>query len=503
MNQGLSSYHFSREALGALAEASSAIISTLELQIVLNRIAEAAASVVRTEASSVLLYDGRRGKLMFVAAVGGQGSGLIGKEFDAHLGIAGAVLQSGHPAEIPDVSRDERFYQGIDAKTDFHTRGLIAAPMIFRSQPLGVIEVLNPIEGAFAPGDMDLLRVFANLAAASVHNAKAHETLKKENLALRSSLQTSGNIVGSCKSVKDMLKLADRVAPTHSTVLLTGETGTGKEVLAKYVHNHSPRAAKPFVAVNCAALPDTLLESELFGHEKGAFTGAMAQHIGRFELADEGTLFLDEIGDISASTQVKLLRLLQERAFTRVGGTTTISCDVRIIAATNRDLKKAISEESFREDLFYRLNVFPIRLPPLRDRRDDIVPLAMHFAKSASAQLGVPTRGLSTEAMDLLTKYDWPGNIRELSNIIERAALLCDGPEILPVHLPPEIVSGPDGKESGQSAPRGLRANERAMIVQALRENRWNQSKAARALGVSRDNLRYRMKKYNITDEDV
>ena len=296
-----------------------------------------------------------------------------------------------------------------------------------------------------------------------------------------------------------MLQLADRVAPTNATVLLFGETGTGKEVLAKYIHNRSPRADKPFIAVNCAALPETLLESELFGHEKGSFTGATSQHTGRFELADNGTLLLDEIGDITASTQVRLLRLLQERAFTRVGGTKTISCDVRIIAATNRDLKRAIADGKFRDDLFYRLNVFPVTVPPLRQRRDDIPALVEHFTKLASVALGVEPREVSPEAMALLATYDWPGNIRELENVVERAVLLSDTPVLLSTHLPPEIISG---EPKPIPSDKGLWAAERAMIVKALEENNWNQSKAARTLGISRDNLRYRVKKYDI-DRDA
>ncbi|GAF83485.1 unnamed protein product, partial [marine sediment metagenome] len=302
-------------------------------------------------------------------------------------------------------------------------------------------------------------------------------------------------IIGSSPPVKQMLKLADRVAPTISTVLLIGETGTGKEVLAKYIHNASPRADKPFVAVNCAALPETLLESELFGHEKGAFTGAVSQHTGRFELADNGTLLLDEVGDMSGSTQVKLLRLLEERRFTRLGGTRTISCDVRIIAASNRDLKQAIAEDRFRDDLYYRLNVFPITLAPLRQRREDVPALVVHFAKRVSTELGVEPRSFSPEAMALLSTYHWPGNIRELANIVERTVLLSDGPELLSTHLPPEVISG---EQKPPPSQRSLWGRERTMIVRALEENQWNQSQAARALGISRDNLRYRVKKYNI-----
>jgi transcriptional regulator with GAF, ATPase, and Fis domain len=286
------------------------------------------------------------------------------------------------------------------------------------------------------------------------------------------------------------------VACSNATVLLLGETGTGKEVTARYIHNRSPRSERAFIGLNCAALTETLLESELFGHEKGAFTGATAQKIGRFELADGGTLFLDEIGDISASTQVKLLRVLEEREFVRVGGVKTVACDVRIIAATNRNLKEAVASGSFREDLFYRLNVFPVEVPPLRQRREDIPPLAEYFTRLASIDVGRPTR-LSDEAIAILTSHAWPGNIRELRNVIERAVLLCEGEEILPMHLPQEIA-GAAAEAMDAQGDSSLWGYERAMIVKALTENDWNQSKAARSLGISRDNLRYRVKKYKI-----
>jgi Nif-specific regulatory protein len=493
----IGSYSFHPESLRALAAASAAINSTLELDVVLNRIAECAASVMLAEASSVLTLDRRRNKLVFAAAVGEHGTALLGREFEAELGIAGHVLKSGKAENISDVSRSPEFFRGIDEQIRFKTRGLMAAPMVHQSDVIGVVEVLNHRDGGgFREADVPLLETFANLAACGIRNAQAHASLKKEKTAFRDSVLAARAMIGSSRAFREMLKLADRVAPTHATVLLVGETGTGKELLAKYVHNKSPRADKAFVAVNCAALPETLLESELFGHEKGAFTGAISQHIGRFELADNGTLFLDEIGEISASTQVKLLRLLQEKAFTRVGGTQTIACDVRVIAATNRDLKKGIAEGRFRDDLYYRLNVFPIDLPPLRDRREDITPLALHFATTAGTELGVRCHTVSLEALDLLTRYDWPGNIRELANVIERAVLLCDATEVLTAQLPPEITSMalPAASPEDQS----LRGRERAMIVEALQTHFWNQTKAAAALGISRDNLRYRVKKYNI-----
>jgi len=496
----LASHGFEVDSLRALAEASAVINSTLDLDDVLDAIADRAAAVMRAEAGSVLTYDRLRHRLVFAAAFGKRGAELIGKSFDANLGIAGHVLASGEPANIADVSQNPDFFKGIDQQSHFETRGLMAAPMIYRDQAVGVVEVLNRIDGDFGESDLQLLKVFANLAAIATRNAQRHLRLRRQTEALRGSVFDTSPIIGTAQPFRDTLKLADRVAPTQATVLLAGETGTGKEVLAKYIHSASPRASRAFVAVNCAALPETLLESELFGHEKGAFTGAVARHTGRFELADEGTLFLDEIGDISASTQVKLLRLLQERAFTRVGGTETISCDVRVLAATNRDLKALIARGTFREDLFYRLNVFPITMPPLRDRREDVPALAQHFARQAGLTLGVDVVCVSSEAIELLAAYDWPGNIRELANVVERAVLLADGPEVLPAHLPPEIATIRERRPD--AAKQGLRANERAMIVEALNESKWNQTAAAQALGITRDNLRYRIKKYNIKRDE-
>ncbi len=485
------------ESLRALAEASAVLNSTLDLETVLERIAGCAALVMQAEAASVLTLDRRRNKLIFSAATGPQGDDLVGKEFNADLGIAGKVLETGGALRVDDVASNPSFFDGIDAVSHYQTRGLLAAPMVYKSETIGVVEVLNRHGGSFNDSDLELLRTFANLAACAARNAQAHQNLRRENLALRGSVQAGPRIVGQSEPLKQVIELADRVASTAATVLVLGETGTGKEMLARYIHAASPRAAKPFVAVNCAALPETLLESELFGHEKGAFTGAVNQHVGRFELADEGTLFLDEIGDISASTQVKLLRVLQERTFVRVGGTKTISTDVRVITATHRDLKKAISDGRFREDLYYRLNVFPITLPALRERREDVVELAGHFATLAAHTLGTRLRSFASETAAALTAYDWPGNIRELANVIERAALMCDGPAILPSHLPPEIT-GLRRPPPAADAPPSLWDHEREMIVKALEENRWNQSKAARALGISRDNLRYRVRKYGI-----
>lgn len=308
-----------------------------------------------------------------------------------------------------------------------------------------------------------------------------------------------GKMVGQSDAMKEVALLIRQVAKTNATVLITGESGTGKEVAAVEIHKASDRADKPFVAVNCAALPEQLLESELFGHEKGAFTGATSKKKGRFEIADKGTIFLDEIGEIPISMQVKLLRVLQERSFERLGGTETIQVDVRIIAATNSALSTAIANGTFREDLYYRLNVMRISLPPLRSRKEDIPLLVNHFLGKLDPS---HNKKISPEAMKILTHYNWPGNIRELQNALERALIVCQGAEIQPVHLPRELLdrleenSSPilNLPESGLS----LEELEKHLIIKALEKHNNNQTKAAKYLGISRPTLLYRMQKHGL-----
>lgn len=308
-----------------------------------------------------------------------------------------------------------------------------------------------------------------------------------------------GKIVGQSDAMKEVALLIRQVAKTGATVLITGESGTGKEVAAVEIHKASNRADKPFVAVNCAALPEQLLESELFGHEKGAFTGATSKKKGRFEIADKGTIFLDEIGEMPINMQAKLLRVLQERCFERVGGTETIHVDVRVIATTNIDLATAISNGTFREDLYYRLNVMRISMPPLRSRKEDIPLLVNHFLEKLD-----PSRSkkISSVAMKILTRYNWPGNIRELQNAIERALIVCQGTEIQPVHFPKELLNSLEETttpvinltEGGFS----LEELEKHLIIKALEKHNYNQTKVAKYLGISRPTLLYRLKKYGI-----
>ncbi|MFZ5587500.1 MAG: sigma-54-dependent transcriptional regulator [Thermodesulfobacteriota bacterium] len=312
-----------------------------------------------------------------------------------------------------------------------------------------------------------------------------------------------GHIIGDCRAMRSVFAVVAKVAATKATVLITGESGTGKELIARAIHDQSPRAEEPFVAVNCMALTETLLESELFGHEKGSFTGASARRKGRFELADKGTLFLDEVGEIAPSLQVKLLRVLQERTFERVGGNQPISVDVRIVAATNRDLAAAVAQGRFREDLFYRLNVVRVELPPLRERKEDLPALVAHFVRRYAAEMGRAAPAVSPEAMALIYDYAWPGNVRELENALERAVIMA-GDEIRPQDLPLEVSPAAAEPCSAPEPPSDMGINqavedlERRMILRALQEANGVAAHAAEALGVTKSNLAYKMKKYGL-----
>ncbi len=346
---------------------------------------------------------------------------------------------------------------------------------------------------------------------AKVRNALERRTLRQENVLLKRALRSSSafsNIIGRSKAMQDVFDLVETVAPTNSTILVTGESGTGKELVARAVHTNSLRRDQAFVALNCAALPETLLESELFGHMRGAFTGAATTKKGLLEAAERGTVFLDEISEMSTMMQVKLLRVLQERKFRRVGGTEEIDADIRIIAATNRDLAKAVTDGAFREDLYYRINVIPVHLPPLRERREDITPLAEHFVTKYREVMGKPVTGLTPEALRWLEAADWPGNVRQLENVIERAVALERGPLIQLSSLPNGNGPKVHGREAAASAepaalpengldlPRHLESQERELVSQALRQSGGRHDKAAKLLAISPRQFRYLLDKY-------
>jgi DNA-binding NtrC family response regulator len=338
-----------------------------------------------------------------------------------------------------------------------------------------------------------------------IEKISERRTLLRENEALREELRgkgiTTDQIIYESTAMDEVINLAGRVANSNATILIQGESGTGKELVARLIHTLSPRSQKPMITVNCAALPENLLESELFGHEKGAFTGASQRRIGRFEEADGGTLFLDEIGELSPSVQVKLLRFLQEREFQRIGGNSTIRTDIRIVTATNRDLDAKIGEGTFREDLFYRLNVVTIEIPPLRERKEDIPPLIDHFLNRFAAENGKRLQGTDSETRDLLLKYDYPGNVRELENIIERAVVITRG-EVVSSRDLPFSRSSPDDAKSEMTATLSLKTSlerlEHQMIKDAMTQTKNHQSRAAGLLGISERTLRYKLKKYDL-----
>jgi Nif-specific regulatory protein len=353
---------------------------------------------------------------------------------------------------------------------------------------------------------LTFLQVVASMIAQAInisHLVEAEkEHLRDENRHLREELQERYdflNIIGNSSRMRQVYEQITQVAPTNTTVLIRGESGTGKELIAHAIHYNSPRAQKPFIKVSCAALPETLIEAELFGHEKGAFTGAQTRKPGRFELSDGGTLFLDEIGDLSLMTQVKLLRVLQERAFERLGGTTTVTVNVRLLAATNRNLEQAMSDGTFREDLYYRLNVFSIFVPPLRERKDDVLLLAEHFLDKYAREHGKQIKRIATSAIDMLSSYHWPGNVRELENTLERAVLVCEGQVIHGYHLPPTLQTAEaSGTMLRTSLSDTVEAYERDLILDALKTTRGNRAKAAKLLSTTERIIGYKVKKYAI-----
>ena len=505
------------QGLRALYEIGQALCSVHDLDQLLRLAAERVVTLLEVESSAVILLDEERHELYFRVVEDirpGAEPRFREVRFPADRGICGWVVREGVAALVPDVEQDPRFYQGVDVQTGTTTKSLLSVPLRTRDRTLGVLTAVNKRRRSFVQEDVRLLEAFASQLALSLENARliqalqvAQERLREENIYLREELGQVGRfetLVGESLKMQELYRLVERVLNTTVTVLITGESGTGKELVARVIHSKGSRAKGPFIAVNCAAIPETLLEAELFGYEKGAFTGAAQRKPGRFELATGGTLFLDEIGEMSPALQAKLLRVLQEKHFERLGGTATIATDARIIAATNRDPKGLIAEGRFREDLFYRLNVYPIPVPPLRERREDLLPLALHFLRKYSKELQKDVVGLSKEAGELLTRYEWPGNVRELENVIERAVILCQATLVTVQHLPLSLQEGRRGLPVTAGAfrlpPEGIAFAEleKQLILQALEQANYNKSKASKLLGLSRTQLRTRMKNYGL-----
>jgi len=424
-------------------------------------------------------------------------------------GVTGTVVQTGKEIIVPDISKDVRFVHKTGAR-----RPAKGGPIAFFCVPIKLegktIGALSVDRRTGQTNDFQshvrLLNIIATMVAQAVKLNKMVESrqkdLRDENVRLRQELKARfsiHNMVGSSNAIQQVYRLIEQVADSNATVLIRGESGTGKDLVAHAIHYSSPRTDKPFIKVNCTALPETLLESELFGHEKGAFTGATDRKTGRFERAHGGTIFLDEIGDFPVNLQVKLLRVIQFKEFERLGGTETIKANVRIIVATNKNLEQQIKEGFFREDLYYRVNVFPIYLPPLRDRKDDIMLLADFFLEKLAAENAKKISRISTPAIEMLTSYHWPGNVRELENCIERAVLLCDGEVIRSEHLPPSLQMIKKTEPVGKSSFEEIIANrEKELIIDALKKSGGRQKKAAKELGITERILGYKIKKYGI-----
>jgi Nif-specific regulatory protein len=491
-----------------LIEISQLLVGTVEPDALIKAIQESAKRLFVAEACSIALIDENAQELAFIFSAGGAEVGSFRMKLGQ--GIVGWVAQQGEGVICRDVSSDRRFFSGIDSETGYHTRSVLCAPLMQHGQVIGAIEVLNMADPqTLTEADLQLLTAYGGLASTAIDRARHFTTTRNANTAFEELIQDRYRfIIGTSEAMQSVVRLARTVASANTTILLLGESGTGKEILARSIHQWSPRAGHPFIAINCVALSPDLMESELFGHEKGAFTGAIARKAGKFELAEGGTVFLDEIGELTPRLQTKLLRVLQEREFQRVGGTKDIRADVRILAATNRDLSKALQSGEFREDLYYRLNVVSITMPPLRDLREDIPALIHHFLDVYSREVKRPRLGITPSAIDFLKSCPWKGNVRELQNAIERAVVLCAGHVIGESDFPAELRTAAPVSPGPGPAPSGMDETlplaeaveqfKRGFIRKALEKARGNQAEAAGALGLQRSNLSRLMKSLNL-----
>ncbi len=513
MKVQLKSPHTVIDKFTSLLEISRRINSEKNFDELLNIIAAEAAKLVDAERATIFLLDRERGELWAKIALGVDDT----IRFDARLGIAGAVVIAGKTLAIEDAYKSPLFYPSVDSVTGYHTRNVLSVPLRnIKREIIGVFQVLNKREGKFLSEDEQFVEALAAQAAIALENARELSNLEErqqelieENQGLRKEVEerfTSKNILGTNSKINDIRALIERTAGTSVSVLITGENGTGKELSARAVHYMSPRRPKPFVAVNCAALPEPLVESELFGIEKGVATG-VERRVGRIESANGGTLFLDEIGDLSLSAQAKLLRVLQEREVEWVGGRRPIPIDVRLLAATNKDLKAEIAAGRFRQDLYFRLNVIHVHMPPLRELRSDIPLLAMHFLRKYAREIGRGVESFSPEAMKAMTSYNWPGNVRQLENEVKRALVMATGKHIRFEELSDDLreeqlaVQEPEGPTRGDSKALlkdRVTTLEIQMIRDAMAQTNGDRRRAGKLLGLSHQGLLNKLKRYGL-----
>jgi Nif-specific regulatory protein len=491
-------------------EISQALNEHLDLKTSLYKVLDILSSSMEMDRGTVSILNPLRNEISIEVAHSLSPSTIERVKYKLGEGITGRVIQTGKPVTIPKISEEPDFLDRTAARKK--GKGLIelsfiCVPIKRGKQVIGALSVDCVYDKGYPLKEgQKLLSVVATMIAQHVVNLETirreKEQLRDENKRLRGELENKyriTNIVGNSNKMREVYQMISQVCKSNATVLIRGESGTGKELVANSVHYNSHRAKSPFVKVNCAAIPANLIESELFGHEKGAFTGAIKQKLGKFELAHKGTIFLDEIGSIGLDVQANLLRVLQEKEFERVGGQRTLKVDVRIVAATNKNLELAVEEGTFRGDLYYRLNVFPIYMPPLRERKTDILLLADYFLEKYAKENGKEIKRFSTPAIDMLMAYHWPGNVRELENCIERSVLLCDGGVVHSYHLPPTLQTGTESDTLPElSMEDAVASLEREMIVDALKNTRGNITTAAQILKTTVRKFSYKAKRYGI-----
>jgi formate hydrogenlyase transcriptional activator len=510
------------ERLRLLLDVTNQVVSNLELRDLLRAVSQDVRRVMQCDYAGLSLPDAENKNLRLYAVDFPEGKGFLQEDlvYSMEGSPSGAAFRTMKPLTLRSPFTVWLHYPIVQIAVREDLKSFCFLPLISGSRAIGTLVLGRLRDDAFSQADIDFLGQVANQIALAVANALAYreirelkEQLSKEKLYLEDEIRTEMNftqIIGNSAPLRKVLKRVETVAATDSTVLIYGETGTGKELIARAIHDLSPRRSKPFVKLNCAAIPTGLLESELFGHEKGAFTGAIAQRIGRFEVADGGTIFLDEIGEIPLELQTKLLRVLQEREFERLGSSRTLRTDARLIAATNRDLETMVGEQKFRSDLFFRLNVFPVHVPPLRQREGDIPFLVRHFAQQFSRRMKKVIETIPSVTMDALCRYHWPGNIRELQNVVERAVIVSTGPA-LSVDVAdlkfPKTSHAEERAVAAKSETNGalhnvLEETERQQILQALKQCNWvvaGPNGAAARLGMNRSTLQVRIRKLGIS----
>ncbi len=493
------------EKLPAILEICQKMSAEKELAALLHLIAKEAARLMEADRASIFLLDRNKNELWSIITLDGTQI-----RFDARLGIAGAAALTGQTINVEDAYKDPRFYRGIDGRTGYRTRSLLVVPLrSHEGNVIGTFQVLNKKDGVFNQYDEGIAELLGAQIATAIETVQLVEELNRhreellqENTQLLIAVEkkfSTQNIIGTSPQIQNTVRLIEQISDSSVNILITGESGTGKELVAKTIHYNSPRARSPFVALNCAALPESLVESELFGIEKGVATG-VERRIGKFETANGGTLFLDEIGDLSLSAQAKILRALQEGVIERVGGRKEIPVDIRVLAATNKDLESEIKKGNFRRDLYYRLKVIHIEMPALREIPEDIPLLANSFLNKYCLEMGKEPKKLNPGALRYLMKYSWPGNVRELENRIKRLVVLTPRKVITEEDLSDDIRSASEKAPlpKAQSFKEAVEELEKRLISEALQMCRQNQMQTAKALGLSRQGLIKKMKRYGI-----